>query len=258
MQADTGLQHSRMYGNRNRRDLAATRFYTSRDVYSRLYTINTFENALREAFETQAHDRGVVFIQTDSANGVKPCAPNKVLVSNIVAIRPNSLFLPTSFQTKGGPAMIKAQTTLDALIKPSWRDTGRFIATDKSMAINIINEIEPTFEFDDDEFEWDAMRALIEYYSSLNGGEDGKILLLGVTDRGLTREKSGDKSGLSILGGGVIRAKVLDPARSSPALILLQQKGDKLSGWSGHKFWWPILAAPATAEPCVFASKVAD
>jgi len=44
MQADTVLQHSRMYGNRDRRDLAVTRFYTSRDVYDRLYTINDFEN----------------------------------------------------------------------------------------------------------------------------------------------------------------------------------------------------------------------
>src|SRR5262249_483593 len=45
MQADTVLQHSRMYGNRDRRDLSVTRFYTSRDVYNRLYTINGFENA---------------------------------------------------------------------------------------------------------------------------------------------------------------------------------------------------------------------
>ena len=44
------LQHSRMYGNRDRRDLAVTRFYTSRDVYDRLYTINEFENALARGF----------------------------------------------------------------------------------------------------------------------------------------------------------------------------------------------------------------
>ena len=65
MQADTVLQHSRMYGNRDRNDLAVTRFYTSRGVYNRLYDINAFENALREAFETGAHDQGVVFLQSD-------------------------------------------------------------------------------------------------------------------------------------------------------------------------------------------------
>ena len=68
MQADTVLQHSRMYGNRERRDLAVTRFYTSRAVYDRLYTINTLEGSpLRNAFETGAHDAGVVFIQSDAA-----------------------------------------------------------------------------------------------------------------------------------------------------------------------------------------------
>jgi hypothetical protein len=65
MQADTVLQHSRMYGNRDRRDLAVTRFYTSQDVYDRLYTINEFENTLRSAFETGAHEQGVVFIKYD-------------------------------------------------------------------------------------------------------------------------------------------------------------------------------------------------
>ena len=28
-------------------------------------------------------------------------------------------------------------------------------------------------------------------------------------------------------------------------------------GWTAHHFWWPILAVPSNAEPCVFATKVA-
>ena len=31
---------------------------------------------------------------------------------------------------------------------------------------------------------------------------------------------------------------------------------EKELGWSGYRFWWPILAAPGTVEPCVFANKV--
>lgn len=83
MQADTVLQHSRMYGNRSRLDLAVTRFYTSRDVYDRLFTINGFENALRQAFESGSHDRGVIFIQADATGGVRPCAPSKVVVTTL-------------------------------------------------------------------------------------------------------------------------------------------------------------------------------
>ncbi len=116
MQADTVLQHSRMYGNRDRRDLAVTRFYTSQDVHDRLFTINNFENALRDAFQNGTHDQGVVFIQADSTRRVRPCAPNKVLLSNVVAVSPNGLYLPTGFDTCVGQEMVKTQKALDALI----------------------------------------------------------------------------------------------------------------------------------------------
>lgn len=258
MQADTVLQHSRMYGNRDRRDLAVTRFYTSQDVYDRLFTINAFENTLREAFENGAHEQGVVFIQSDAGGRVRPCAPNKVLLSNVVAMRPNSLYLPTSFQTSSGSEMKKAQRTLDELIPNEARDRKVFVEIDRKKTLEILALIETTLEFDDNEFEWDALRGLVDYYSDVRGGGDGKVLLMAETGRRLSREKSGDKSGLSILGGTDIRRVVLDPSRTKPALILLQQEGTKELGWLGHRFWWPILAAPGTVEPCVFATKVAS
>ncbi len=257
MQADTVLQHSRMYGNRDLRDLAVTRFYTTLDVYDRLYKINSFENALREAFEKGTHDQGVVFIQSDSANRVRPCAPNKVLLSNVIAVRPSGLYLPTGFQTSSGPDMRSAQRALEGMIPNKARDKQSFVEIDREGALKIIATIETTLEFTDTEFEWEAMRGLLDYYSDVRDGGDGKVLLLAETGRKLSRERSGDKSGLSILGGGDIRRVVLDPARSKPALILLKQEGTKELGWSGHTFWWPILAAPGTVEPCVFATKVA-
>jgi hypothetical protein len=257
MQADTVLQHSRMYGNRDRRDLAVTRFYTSQNVYDRLYTINEFENALRGAFEGGAHEQGVVFIQSDSANRVRPCAPNKVLLSNVVAVRPTGLYLPTGFQTRPGREMAAAEKELNAIIPHGARDKQTFVEIDRGAALHIIAVVEKTLEFSDNEFEWDAMRGLLDYYSDVRDGGDGSVLLLAETGRKLSREKSGDKSGLSILGGGAIRNLVLDPLRSKAALILLQQEGTKELGWSGHRFWWPILAAPGTVEPCVFATKVA-
>lgn len=256
MQADTVLQHSRMYGNRDRRDLAVTRFYTSRDVYDRLYTINEFENALRQAFETGAHDQGVVFIQADAARRVRPCAPNKVLLSNVVAVRPTGLYLPTGFQTVSVRDLKAAEQELDMLIPRGARDKNKFVEIDRGTALHIIATIEKTMEFSDNEFEWNAMRGLLDYYSDVRDGGDGKVLLLAETGRKLSRERSGDKSGLSILGGGAIRDLVLDPVRSKPALILLQQEGTRDLQWSGHRFWWPILAAPGTVEPCVFATKI--
>ena len=256
MQADTVLQHSRMYGNRDRRDLAVTRFYTSRAVYDRLYTINALEGALRKAFEKGAHDAGVVFIQSDAARRVRPCAPNKVLLSDVVAVSPTDMLLPSDFQTRGGTAMAKVQAELDRLIMPEWRDTGEFVAVDRELALSIIAAIEKSMEFDTVDFEWDAMRGLIDYYADVAQGGDGQILIYAETGRRLSRAGSGDKSGRSILGTS-LRKKVLDEPRTKPVLVLLQQEGGRELGWTAHKFWWPIFAAPTEAEPCVFATKVA-
>lgn len=257
MQADTVLQHSRMYGNRDRRDLAVTRFYTSRGVYDRLYTINELENTLRKAFETGAHDQGVVFIQADSSRRVRGCAPNKVLLSNVVTVSDSSMLLPSDFQTRGGSGMATIQAKLEQLIKPEWRDSGEFVEVDCKIAVAIIDAIEQSMEFDSVEFEWDAMRALVDYYSDADKGGDGKISLIVETGRRLDRGKSGDKSGRSILGTA-LRSKVLNTSRTRPTLILLQQEGGRDLGWTAHRFWWPVFAAPSDAEPCVFATKVAS
>jgi hypothetical protein len=257
MQADTVLQHSRMYGNRDIHDLAVTRFYTSRAVYDRLYSINSLENALREAFRSGAHDAGVVFIQSDATGRVRPCAPNKIMLSDVVAVSPTNLLLPTDFQTRGGNAMAVIQGKLEVLIKPDWRDSGAYVEVDHKVAIDIIAAIEQSMEFDSVEFEWDAMRGLIDYYSDAAHGGDGKVALWVETGRRLSRSGSGDKSGRSILGTA-LRRTVLDEPRSKPALVLLQQQGGRELGWTAHHFWWPIFAPPTDAEPCVFATKVAN
>jgi len=254
MQADTVLQHSRMYGNRGRDDLAVTRFYTSRGVYNRLQTINTLENTLREAFESGAHDRGVVFIQTDPTNRVRPCAPNKIMMSNLVAVRPNGMLLPTRFVIMGGQA---AQRHIDTLLAPALAKEGHLVEVRNELVSEILQAVEKTMEFPDEEFEWNAMHALIELYSSRTLPPSETMLLLAIRSRALGKEKSGDRTGISILGTPATRALVQDGGRAKPLLVLLQQSGTKELGWSGYPFWWPILAAPPRAEPCVFASKTA-
>lgn len=251
MQADTVLQHSRMYGNRSRSDLAVTRFYTSRRVFDRLYTINEFENSLREAFHKGAHDQGVVFLQSDPSNGIRPCAPNKIKLSDVVSISPSSMLLPSDFQTLGGQKMTEIQSRLDQLIPNDWRDSGEFVQISKDDAFAILDTIKGSMQFSSVEFEWNAMKALINYYSDPNG----LVSVIAETGRELTRQGSGDKSGRSILGTA-LRRKVLETHRALPTLVLLQQKGGRERGWSAHSFWWPVLAAPTDQAPCVYASKV--
>ncbi|WAJ29300.1 Z1 domain-containing protein [Antarcticirhabdus aurantiaca] len=258
MQADTVLQHSRMYGYRHPQDMLVTRFFTSQAVYDRLQVIDAFEKTLRKAFETGAHDKGVVFIQADANDTVRPCAPNKVLLSDVISLEPSGALLPTSFNTKRGRAMKDIQSTLETLIKPQWRDTGKFYTIDRSEAYKIIDLIDRSLEFDNIDFDWAAMKGLISYYLDATPTRPNPSLkVTAATGRRLDKRNSGEKSGRSIMGTA-LRQRAITAAQNDPVLVLLQQDGSTELGWNGHSFWWPVLVAPGAAEPCVFASKTAQ
>lgn len=255
MQADTVLQHSRMYGARPKADLAVTRFYTSRDVYSRLVQIHSLETALREAFESGAHDGGVVFIQSDARGGIIPCAPSKISLSDVVAVKPNDVLLPTGFDTIAAGKLRRAINDIDKTIPPACLDTKTFVEIDLSQAISLIDNISETLVSDGEPgFDWEAMKGLLNYYAAKS---DGRVLLLAEQGRRLSKAASGDRSGISILGTAELRNLVREPTRQAPAIVLLKQDGGEELGWKAGPFWWPMLASPSQASSCVFATKVA-
>lgn len=256
MQADTVLQHSRMYGARPLADLAVTRFYTSRAVYTRLAHIHALEKTLREAFESGAHDDGVVFIQSDPKRGFVPCAPSKITLSDVVSVRPADALLPTGFDTVAATKLAGLVGKIETMVPSACVGTGVFTDVSLDAAIALIDAIEPTLDLGEDNgFEWEAMRGLLRYYSQRS---DGRVSLLAETGRQLDRKKSGDRSGISILGTEALRKRVRDPARVAPAIILLKQEGGPALNWKSGPFWWPILVSSAHASSCVFATKVAN
>lgn len=255
MQADTVLQHSRMYGARPKADLAVTRFYTSHDVYSRLVQIHSLETALREAFEDGSHDQGVVFIQNDAKNGIIPCAPNKISLSNVVAVKANQILTPTGFDTISNTPLKKLVKAAENLIPDECIDSQTFSEIDLDTATSIIEIISKSL-VDNNEpgFDWEAMSGLLQYYANKS---NGKVFILMETGRQLDRGASGDRSGLSILGTAELRNLVKEPTRQAPAIIILKQEGGGGLGWKAGPFLWPMLASPAQAKSCVFATKVA-
>jgi hypothetical protein len=176
------------------------------------------------------------------------------MMTNVVAVRPNGMLLPTRFTIHGGQA---AQREIDTQLTRVPATEGRLVDVSKAVVFEILQKISMTMKFDDDEFDWDAMFGLIDYYYEGLGLGSRSMKLLTITGRALDRGRSGDRTGISILGTPAARALVTDPSRVEPLLVLLQQSGEKDLGWSGYKFWWPILAAPPQAQPCVFASKTA-
>ncbi len=254
MQADTVLQHSRMYGARDRRDLAVTRFYTSRPVYDKLSQINGVEVALRQAFENGAHESGVVFIQNDASKGIVPCSPSKVSLSDVVAMKGNDFLLPSGFDTDFAGRLAKCVSKIDGMIPKDCVDTDRFKEVPIELALAIIETIRPSIVFPEGaEFDWDAMISIFRYQASKTANH---VLLIASTDRTLSKSASGDKSGTSVVGAK-LRDIVRNPSRKLPALILLRQIAGPGLKWKAGPFWWPIIASPAQSLPCLFASKVA-
>ena len=265
-QQDTVLQHSRMFGHRPVEDLPMTRFYTTRGIYEAMKRIEDFDSALRDAFESGAHDRGVIFIQRDASNKIIPCSPNKILVSSTTTLKPSQRLLPIGFQTGYKTNISKTVNAIDSEVLAYLSDphaSGAF-RVPLEAAVQIIGLIKDTLEFDDD-YEWDsnAFVSSMEYLSknSCNKDDAGKVLLVVRRDRDIRRIREGGRVENSPDTG---RQKVgetriaREAAIDIPALILLRQNGKTEFGWRGTPFWWPILVTPQNMKPMVFASKAMD
>jgi hypothetical protein len=260
MQQDTVLQHAHMYGARPRSDLAVTRLYTTASNHAALRRIHQFDSALRDAFTKGAHDRGVAFILKDVTNRVIPCAPSKILVSDITPLRPGKAFLPVGFQTKARTTIEKTVDRIDRLIPTVAKDTNTPVKVTTDEVIALVELIEATLEeYEVDPFDWKAMRGAIEYYSRIAAPERdrGKCWLLAPTGRRLSRLRAGGRFSnapfspeeAALVGsvGGLL-----------PVLMLIRQEGAAIHGWRDAAFWWPVLFSPSRSAPVVFAASSKD
>lgn len=259
MQQDTVLQHARMYGARPRTDLAVTRFYTTASNHAALRRIHEFDSALRDAFVKGAHDRGVAFILKDATKRVTPCAPSKILMSEITSLRPGKAFLPVGFQTKTRTTISKAVDKIDTLVPNSTKNSGKPAKITTDEAIVLIDLIAGTLDDSEvDPFDWKAMRGAIEYYSRLAAPEAdrGKCWLLAETGREIARIRPGGRfSNAPYTQQEMIIQQLGDRL---PILILFRQNGDAAKGWRDAPFWWPVLFPPLGSAPAVFAASIGD
>jgi Z1 domain len=255
MQADTVLQHSRMYGARDRRDLAATRFYTSRAVHDRLQRIHELETALREAFLNGSHDRGVAFVRLDESGTIRPCAPNKIMFSDIVAIRPGGRLLPVGFQSLPKYKIEKKMAQLDALIDMTWRDKSVPTSVPIARIHDIVDAIQETLNVEEIDWDWSAFHAAADYFVKAAGKDNNEkqVLLLPLTDRNISRTRMNGRFQNS--PDDKLQRDIAEQyARKIPMLGLFKMSGSLQSGWAGHPFWWPVLFAPHEAQAVVYSS----
>ena len=260
MQQDTVLQHARMYGARPRPDLAVTRLYTTPANHAALKRIHEFDSALRGAFLRGAHDRGVAFILKDATGRVSPCAPSKVLMSEITPLRPGKAFLPVGFQTKARSTIGKTIEKIDRLVPPAATDVDRPLKVTTDAAIEIVELIRQTLDDNEvDPFDWKAMRGAIEYYSRIAAPEmdRGNCWLLAATNRDIARVRDAGRF------SNAPHTKQQEPVVSElgdklPTLMLFRQNGSAEKGWRDAPFWWPVLFPPIRSAPAVFAASIGE
>jgi hypothetical protein len=259
-QQDTVLQHSRMYGVRPIADLAVTRFYAPQQVYQAMRRIHASDVALREAFESGAHDRGVYFIQQDPNGRIRACSPNKLALSRVVSIRPGRRMVPLGFQTVARTQGLKALQALDnALSQLEKGRQGEMVLVAVEDAVRLLELAYKNLVFEDDgDDDRVAHIAALEHLSRMCREEKlrGKVWLLAARDRNVRRYR--EEGRFSNAPDTKQQADVASAkAADLPVLMLLRQNGKEEHGWRGLPFWWPVVVTPRNAVTSIFADQTA-
>lgn len=259
-QQDTVLQHSRMYGSRPLPDVAVTRFYTTKNIYDVMKRIHEFDSALRDAFLSGAQDHGVYFIRQDDRGRIVPCSPNKVLISDIFALRPFRRFVPYGFQTIAPSYLTREISKIDQLVATALgsRDGNPVLIT-LEQAKQFLDAIKDTIEFEKGfDFDWNSLNAAMEFLSKYPDTKEnhGHVWLLVRRDRDNSRMRQSryfDAPDTSHLEGKIAR----EQAKTIPMLMLFRQNGKEEDGWRGSPFWWPVVVAPEETHTAIFAAQIA-
>jgi len=262
-QQDTVLQHSRMFGNRPKEDLAITRFYTANIIHAVMTRIDEFDSGLREEFEKGGQNADVVFIYKDAKDRIVPCSPNKIRLSTTTTLRPYKRMLPYGFQTGYKTRVKMVLENIDAIIKSVQPkdDKNKPFLIDLSVANLIIDNIVKMLKFESG-FKWDvkSFKASLEFLSnnSNNPTTRGKVWCLVRTDRNVSRfKKDGtffDSPDTAQTEGVLAKQTAIDV----PMLMLFRQNGKKSQDWMGSPFWWPVLIAPKNTRTAVFSSELVE
>lgn len=196
----------------------------------------------------------------DDSNRVVPCAPSKILVSNIVSLRPNAALVPFGFQTRSRTELLRIGASVSKLIPTEAVEAAEPVKITCEQAVAILSAIEPALTFDEGyAFDWEAVRAAVEYYSKIASppGSRGGCWLYVDTGRTMSRKRAGGRFSDAPLSYQE-RAAFRSLADSLPILALLQQDGREEDGWRRAPFWWPVLVAPAKSVPSIFATSVRE
>lgn len=265
-QMDTVLQHARMYGARDKEDMACTRFFTTEEIYDVLKTINVFDDYLYrylKAHRTSVQSNDFTSMVIGYDRRISPSAQNKYLPANTKVLKPELRTYPVGMQTlepeENNIITKKIEEILKRVKKQSKPNDDGFFLMHYNDVVEVLSLIRDSYtyseEYNNIGWEWDIndMVTPLEY---LTYDTDGMILVAVRDNRNLSRERENiyDKRGRFIDAPEAGRDITIDRANAidRPVLVLLKQNGLLDLGWRGSAFFWPVLTMPENIEPGIF------
>ena len=265
-QMDTVLQHARMYGARDKEDMACTRFFTTPDIYDVLKSMNVFDDYLYQYLKAhrdtvQTDDFTSMVIGYDKR--ISPSAQNKYTPANTKVLKPYQRTYPVGFQTieptENNKLTKKIEEVLQHAVEGKKANEDGFYLVHYNDIVEILSLIRESYtyatEYNNVGLEWD-INDMVTPLEHLTYDTDGMVLVAVRGDRNLSRERENifDKRGRFIdapEAGGEIKIDKKN-AIDRPVLVLLKQNGSKDLGWRGTAFYWPVLTTPQNMNAGIF------
>jgi hypothetical protein len=265
LQQDTVLQHSRMYGNRSKLDMAVTRFYTTFRLYTLVAEINELDEQLRQwliKYSTTANfDPSMAVVFSDNA-GLKPCAGGKIAMSDCVALRAGRRMVHAGFQTdcqtKIKPVIDSIDATITSLPNYGNKDSDGIFEVNVDIVIDLLKMVRSTYIYNravdnNNGLDWNVQEMIgaIQYATT---NTNGKMWMMHRTNRNMSRIRQ---------NGGFIDAPDdgrtdLTPARakavSQPIIMFFKENGKQADGWRDAPFYWPVLVLQQNLRTAFYTS----
>lgn len=265
LQQDTVLQHSRMYGNRSKEDMAVTRFYTTVRLYTLLAEIDELDEQLRQWLikysTTQGFDPAMAVVFSDSKT-LKPCSGGKIAMSECVALRAGRRMVHAGFQTDSKTAIKPIVDDIERIItsQPNYSkmDSDGIFEVDVKVVIDLLRKVRSTYIYNrtvdnNDGLDWNVQEMIgaIQYATTYT---NGKMWLMHKTNRNMSRVRQ---------NGGFIDAPDdgrtdLAPARAKainhPIIMFIKENGNKNDGWRDAPFYWPVLVLQQNLNTAFYTS----
>lgn len=260
-QMDTVLQHARMFGARDKEDMAVTRFHTTPAIYQVFSHMNEIDDQLREtliSWEAESGDAPLEAIFVGYDKVIKPCASQKIKVADTLVLKSHYRLYPRGFQAGYKTNIGRTILRIDQLLKENFKPIGKkdFGKLPKNIALEIIDLIRSSYLYEERynnlAYIWNEqdMKGAIEYASS-QSGED-YIYCLHRTNRSIGRYRENGNFTNSPDTGSIDLKPSRELAKTIPVLMLLRQNGDEAQGWNGSPFYWPVLVLPQELPPAIF------